>query len=260
MATELAATGTSGLGGVPAGGGCCASFARATGDTPAAALNALTNAASAAPATRTVDVVERCIDELLKRLPRRSSLDWKREGAGHIVVDTRPVPGRTSFFVTAWLILATGVSAAQTFPRPAGRVNDFANIIDAATEAEIDRQLDLRERQTSSEVAVATIPSLGGMSVEEYASRLFKQWGVGLSSSWSLRTIAPCESKWAGDSKASCPMALRDRSFATTSPLASARATMRRHSQRRRARGRGRRETAGADAGTARDVQREWRQ
>ena len=48
-----------------------------------------------------------------------------------------------------------------------------------ATEADIDRQLDGLEQRTSSEIAVATVTSLDGMSVEEYANRLFKEWGVG---------------------------------------------------------------------------------
>jgi uncharacterized protein len=52
-------------------------------------------------------------------------------------------------------------------------------VIDAATEAGIDRQLDQLEQKTSSEIAVATVSSLGNMSVEEYANKLFKQWGVG---------------------------------------------------------------------------------
>jgi uncharacterized protein len=80
--------------------------------------------------------------------------------------------------VTCYLLLAPFASA-QSLPKPAGRVNDFANVIDAATEAAIDQRLDQLERQTSSEVAVATVESLGGVTVEEYASRLFKEWGVG---------------------------------------------------------------------------------
>jgi len=77
------------------------------------------------------------------------------------------------------LVLLTALAAAQNFPKPTGRVNDFANVIDAATEADIDRQLDLLEQKTTSEIAVAIVESLNGMSVEEYANRLFKQWGVG---------------------------------------------------------------------------------
>jgi uncharacterized protein len=80
----------------------------------------------------------------------------------------------------ALVLLALGVSVgAQTFPKAIDRVNDFANVIDPATEAEIDRQLHLLEQKTSSEIAVATVESLNGMSVEEYANKLFKQWGIG---------------------------------------------------------------------------------
>lgn len=82
-----------------------------------------------------------------------------------------------TLFATTAAIAETQTSAA--FPAPTGRVNDFANVIDPAIEAEIDRQLDQLEQNTSSEVAVATVPSLGDMSIEEYANRLFKAWGVG---------------------------------------------------------------------------------
>lgn len=76
-------------------------------------------------------------------------------------------------------MLLAALAAAQTFPKPTGRVNDFANVIDPATEAEIDRRLDQLEQATSSEIAVATIQSLGGLASTEYANRLFKEWGVG---------------------------------------------------------------------------------
>jgi len=75
--------------------------------------------------------------------------------------------------------LLTSLAAAQSFPKAVGRVNDFANVIDPATEAEIDRQLDQLEQKTTSEIAVATIRSLDGMSSTDYANRLFKEWGVG---------------------------------------------------------------------------------
>jgi uncharacterized protein len=83
------------------------------------------------------------------------------------------------FFLTLNFSLLTCLAFAQSLPKATGRVNDFANVIDASTEADIDRELDGLERRTSSEVAVATVSSLNGMSVEEYATRLFKEWGVG---------------------------------------------------------------------------------
>jgi uncharacterized protein len=77
------------------------------------------------------------------------------------------------------VVVAAAAASTQSFPKPAGRVNDFANVIDSAVEAEIDHRLDLLEQQTASEIAVATVMSLDGMSVDEYANRLFKEWGVG---------------------------------------------------------------------------------
>lgn len=70
-------------------------------------------------------------------------------------------------------------AATQTLPQPAGRITDLANVIEAATEAEMDRQLDQLEQKTSSEIAVVTVPSLDGVPVEDYAVRLFREWGIG---------------------------------------------------------------------------------
>jgi uncharacterized protein len=82
--------------------------------------------------------------------------------------------------LAACLLLPAALAAAQpSFPKPAGRVTDLAEVIDPSTEALIDQQLADLERRTSSEVAVATVRSLDGMSIEEYANRLFKEWGIG---------------------------------------------------------------------------------
>jgi uncharacterized protein len=85
----------------------------------------------------------------------------------------------TSASTLALLITVVSAQAQGTLPKPAGRVTDLANVIDAATEADLDRRLDELERQTSSEVAVVTITSLNGVPVEDYALQLFKEWGIG---------------------------------------------------------------------------------
>jgi len=76
-------------------------------------------------------------------------------------------------------VISASNAFAQALPKATGRVNDFANVIDAAVEAEVDHRLDRLEQTTSSEIAVATIRSLDGMSSSDYANRLFKEWGVG---------------------------------------------------------------------------------
>jgi uncharacterized protein len=94
------------------------------------------------------------------------------------------------------VIVLTGVSlAAQNLPKPAGRITDLANIIDSATESELDSRLNELERKTSSEVAVVTVPSLDGVPVEDYAVRLFKEWGIGQANTDNgvLVLVAPNE-------------------------------------------------------------------
>ena len=106
----------------------------------------------------------------------------------------------TSLFVTsastlALLITVASAHAQGTLPKPAGRVTDLANVIDAATEADLDRRLDQLEQQTSSEVAVVTVPSLNGVPVEDYAVQLFKEWGIGQAKTDNgvLVLVAPSE-------------------------------------------------------------------
>src|SRR5688500_2574824 len=65
------------------------------------------------------------------------------------------------------------------FPRPEGYVNDFADLVKAEDGAYLENFLQALERGPSAEVVVATVPSLDGMSIEEYASRLFAEWGIG---------------------------------------------------------------------------------
>jgi len=77
---------------------------------------------------------------------------------------------------------AVGPASAQgtvTLPSPVGRVNDFANVLDPSVEATLDARLKAVEDRTTAQIAVATVPSLQGLTVEEYAERLFRTWGIG---------------------------------------------------------------------------------
>ncbi len=77
-------------------------------------------------------------------------------------------------------LAVTGVGLAQTpLPQPMGHVNDFAEVIPADVEAGLEDSLRQFEVDTSVELAVVTIPSLDGAPIEDYAVRLFQQWGIG---------------------------------------------------------------------------------
>lgn len=81
--------------------------------------------------------------------------------------------------VAIGLLLCSPVEARPDFPAPAGYVNDFASVLDEAAEAYLETFLQALERETSAEVALVTVTSLDGMTIEEYAQRLFASWGIG---------------------------------------------------------------------------------
>jgi len=67
----------------------------------------------------------------------------------------------------------------NAFPKLTGRVVDGANLLDPATKQAMIRKLAEFEKQSSDQVVVATIKSLQGNSLEEYANGLFRLWQLG---------------------------------------------------------------------------------
>jgi uncharacterized protein len=88
-------------------------------------------------------------------------------------------------------------AAAQTFPTLSGRVVDEAGILDAATRASLTERLAALEAQTSDQLVVATVQSLQGRSIEDYANRLFREWRLGQKdkNNGVLLVVAPTERK-----------------------------------------------------------------
>jgi len=72
-----------------------------------------------------------------------------------------------------------GMVSGQNFPRPTGYVNDFADIISAGVEQEMTSLAVELERKTGVEIAVATVPDMGGDVIDSYANRLYESWGIG---------------------------------------------------------------------------------
>lgn len=81
--------------------------------------------------------------------------------------------------VAVWLLTGAGLAHAQELPTPVGKVNDFAEVLQPADRAALETALADLERATSAEVAVVTIRSLYGQTVEAYATALFNTWGIG---------------------------------------------------------------------------------
>ncbi len=68
---------------------------------------------------------------------------------------------------------------AQDFPEATGYVNDFAQLLSSDYRQSLEQNLIDFEEKTTAEIAVVTINSLEGNSVEDYAVRLFEQWKIG---------------------------------------------------------------------------------
>lgn len=68
---------------------------------------------------------------------------------------------------------------AQKIDNPNGFVNDQANIISSSTERSLEGKLVEYERQTSNEIAILTINSLAGNTIEDVAVKTFEDWGIG---------------------------------------------------------------------------------
>ena len=81
----------------------------------------------------------------------------------------------------AFIVLAGpgSIAGAQDYPPPRGFVSDSAHLLSGEAVNELTARLDRLERDTSAEVAVVTIETLGGHPIEEYAAGLFERWGIG---------------------------------------------------------------------------------
>jgi len=82
----------------------------------------------------------------------------------------------TLVLATAWPVLAL------SFPNPQGYVSDFAGLLLPDTRATLEADLAQLEKDTTAQVAVVTITSLDGDTIEDYAVNLFEAWGIGQKS------------------------------------------------------------------------------
>jgi uncharacterized protein len=99
--------------------------------------------------------------------------------------------------VASLLVGAVLPAAALDFPALTGRVVDQAGILDASTRTALTAKLAALEAKTTDQLVVATVRSLEGTSVEDYANRLFREWKLGQKdkNNGVLLLVAPNERK-----------------------------------------------------------------
>ncbi len=77
------------------------------------------------------------------------------------------------------LACAVPVLAQPAIPQLTERVIDQADILSSATENTLIALLKAHEDSTSNQIAVLTIPSLEGASIESYSIEVAQTWGLG---------------------------------------------------------------------------------
>jgi uncharacterized protein len=86
---------------------------------------------------------------------------------------------------------------AAEVPRLRGRINDYAGLIPAAKAQELETRLARFEKETGHQIALLTIPTLGGDSLEDFGIRVAENWKIGLKGfdNGAILIVVPQERK-----------------------------------------------------------------
>ena len=130
------------------------------------------------------------------RCRRRTVIGARSHAPFHV---SPPWPERVPAFIAtviaAFLFLISIPALAQSFPPLTGRVVDQANLLKPEERAALEAKLKAHEDRTTDQVVVATLRSLEGSSIEDYANRLFRHWQLGQKDkdNGALLLVAPQE-------------------------------------------------------------------
>jgi len=99
--------------------------------------------------------------------------------------------------VALFVLGAPSLAQGLSFPRFTGYVVDQANVLPDDAEAALSARLKAFQDKTGHQLAVATVASLEGRSVEDYANLLLRDWGLGdkTRNDGALLLVAPNERK-----------------------------------------------------------------
>lgn len=85
--------------------------------------------------------------------------------------------------ITLWLVASAtlaGCSDARAYPpRPSEPTLDLADVFPASDEAALNRRLTNYWRTTGNALVVVSVDSLKGRSIDDYATGLYNEWGIG---------------------------------------------------------------------------------
>jgi len=82
------------------------------------------------------------------------------------------------FLTFCWLAVGVGQNILPK-PNPPKLVNDVANVLSPEQRQILEQKLVALDDSTSNQIAIVLIPTLDGYPIEEYANKLFREWGIG---------------------------------------------------------------------------------
>ena len=88
-----------------------------------------------------------------------------------------------SVIILFWCGANPRARAQKRLPRPAGHVNDFADVLDAATKQRLEKVLENLKQRTGVDFVVATVKSTGGEDLYDYSLRIANDWAIGAPAS-----------------------------------------------------------------------------
>jgi uncharacterized protein len=99
--------------------------------------------------------------------------------AARSIAGTRASSLALAALAGALVLSVAAIGRALEPPPLEGRVNDLAGLLDDAARERIEQQLAQLEQDTGAQVAVLTVPSLEGGSLEDLSLRVVEAWRLG---------------------------------------------------------------------------------
>lgn len=80
--------------------------------------------------------------------------------------------------IILFAVITVFISAVEV-PSLTGRINDYADVLDAGTESKLTGYLKRLEDQTGIQLAVLTVPTIEDESIEGFSMRVAEKWQLG---------------------------------------------------------------------------------
>jgi uncharacterized protein len=92
---------------------------------------------------------------------------------------------------------AAAPATGPQFPELTDRVVDAAHVLSPQVQADLTARLATLEQNTSRQLVVVTLPSLGGYDIADYGYQLLRHWGIGQKglNNGALFIVVPSEHK-----------------------------------------------------------------